>query len=374
MTIEKAHQVLEKAGFDAVARDCLERRKQLFDIALFVEKQGFGWIDKETINKDAKENRLMKFVISINKTGVMFKEDAHEILKNAGLDSESRKCLARNSQLLDIAKLVIRNREYLGSDKKTFIELANKLAMKNRINDLAVVIENSMWLTESDLTTMVKSLQSRPQKMKTIIEILPQKSRKKRIEANLNNIIRGVYKEYISNISQKKIRKKVLAKRWTGVKQGWQLRKVIRYVRCKRKLNAKPKGSYIGNILSQCNYLLTHDQLGPMMKKFELTAKNITELCGMGVIYRQEQNGTFLYASSEYKFEQNWDSQIEYFSELFNKRGFAKTNRLINYLVESALLEKGWLLDEIYVSILIRKVLQSPVNIHANITEKKTKG
>lgn len=373
MTSEKAHQILEKAGFDAVARDCLEKRKQLFDIALFVEKQGFGWLDKDTLNKDAKENRLMKFMISINRTGVMFTEQAHQILKNAGLDSESRKCLARNNQLLDIAKLVMRNREYLGSDKKTFIGLANKLAMENRINDLAVVIENSMWLTESDLTTMDKSLQSGLQEMKTIIEMLAEKSRGKRIKADLNNIVKGVYKEYISDISHiqwKKVRKKVLTKRWTGVTQGWQLRKIVRYVRRKRKLSAELKGKYIGNILSQCNYLLTHDQLGTMIKKFELTAKNIAELCEMGEIYRQEQNGTFLYAKSEMQFKQKWGCQVEYFSELFNRREITKTKRLLSDLVESALMEKGWQLDEIYMSILIRTVLQGS----ANINEKKTKG
>jgi len=372
-SLDDAHEILEGVGLDAESRTCLLQKRQLVAVALLAEQdKTLGGLSKTTLNKLAKENRLLE-IAQAHAKGIMTVLNAHQILKDLGLDVDSRNCLAKNKQLIDIAKLVIRNREYLGSDKKTFIDLANKLAMKNRINDLTVVIENSMWLTESDLTTMVKSLQGRAQKVKTIIEILPPKSRKKRIEANLNNIIKGVYKEYISNISQKKIRKKVLTKKWTGVKQGWQLRKVIRYVRCKRKLNAEPKGSYIGNILSQCNYLLTHDQLGTMMKKFELTAKNIAELCEIGKIYRQEQNGTFLYASSEYKFEQNWDSQIEYFSELFNKRGFAKTNRLISYLVESALLEKGWLLDEIYVSILISKTLQIPANAYENITEKKRK-
>lgn len=249
------------------------------------------------------------------KLWIMTIEKAHQVLKNIGLDVESRNCLAQNEQLIYVAELA-----ESGGGLKLDNDIINRLAKENRLNK------------------------------KEILERY--------------NIFEGVYEEYISDIRfvvWKKIKRKKRARerrrRITG-----------KFILCDRKLSANEKlslkGKCIGKILKRCHYLLSHAQLEPLIKNFELTGKNIAELCDLGVIYRKANDNTYLYAESEMKFKQKWGNQVEYFNELFNRSDFTKTNRLISYLVESALLEKGWRLDEIYVSILIGKVLQIPMNMH----------
>lgn len=359
------HQILKNAGLDSESRNYLSQNNQLIDAA-FLAEEG---LDKDTINNLAREGRLLESA------------QAHQILKEAGLDSESRNYLLQKKQLVDVALLVKKDitfgefwmAPFCGLDKDTL----NKLAIGNSLLDFALFIEKSKECEELDRVTIKKLAKRRANYLLNSNQIdkntinkcsadkdktIATKTKKARL-AERNNLIGEIYLMYLSALRHTR---KTISRR-----------KDKRYTRRCRKLGKEDKlllkGKYIRLIISHCNYLLTLNQLCDMSKKLQIAPKDFETLSNKRIIYRQELNGIYFYAEGAREFKQKWDSQVEYFNKLFRKSGVTKARRLISSLMKNALLEKKWFLDEIYVSILISKVLQIPVDIHESITEEKRK-
>lgn len=236
-------------------------------------------------------------------------------------------------------------------DRKTI----NRLAKKGCLMEVAAAIEKTkMLLLNIDINLTARNYPNRSnriwEKFVTCIGGIVEQEIEKIPSSVKTNLIRNIHRRFV--VIEKFLK---------------------RHIKLSREKNLLMKGEHIREILAHYHYNLTLGQLLSIIEKFQLNKKDIEKLCNMAVIYQQEQNGTILYAKSKNRFEHNWDSQVEYFNELFNRSGFTTTKRLISYLDKSALSEKGWQLDEMYVSLLISKVLQIPANAYENITEKKRK-
>lgn len=132
-SLDEAHWILEDVGLDAESRACLLRKKQLVAVALLAEQdKTLGGLNKNILNKLAKENRLLE-IAQAHAQGVMTTLKANQILKDMGLDADSRNCLAKNKQLIEMALLAKKVKEFSGLEKSVI----NELAKESRLLEIA---------------------------------------------------------------------------------------------------------------------------------------------------------------------------------------------------------------------------------------------
>lgn len=279
-------------------------------------------------------------------------EKAHRILKDIGLDAEMRNCLARNKQLIPIADIVFKNNKYLTAQDKSNISTiaqSNPEGLKEAIGKLAEKIKKTS--LKIDIKRLSDSLTT-----------------------ERNNLIRKVYKEYRKEYSLDVNRYNKSKKPWRDQRKSYRdyRSEVGSYFRHnKTSQQDKFKGKYLAEILSHWHYLQTAGQLSGVRQIFQINLKNIDALCDEGVIYRQKMDDIYLYAKNIENFKQYWSSQIEYVDAQFSRLDFTRRDRAIKQIVDSALLEKKWLLDKDYVAVLFDEVQKIHKNTMGNVTMKK---